>query len=67
LREASRSSRSTLAARPATCPASLAFSVASTSIILAWTAITASRAASSGIEGTGHHDHHIPAAIKPPR
>ena len=52
LREASRSSRSTRAARSATCPASPAFSAASTPITRPCTAITASRAASSGIGGT---------------
>jgi GntR family transcriptional regulator len=65
-REVSRSSRSTLAARSATCPASRAFSAASASITRACAAITASRAASSGI-GTGHHDQSNLAAIKPAR
>jgi hypothetical protein len=64
LRDASRSSRSTLAARSATCPASRAFSVASATITRACAAITASRAASSGIRRTNHHDHGILAVIK---
>jgi hypothetical protein len=67
LREESRSSRSALAARSVTCPASRALPAASTSITRACTAITASRAASSGIRGTGHHDHDILAVIKPAR
>jgi hypothetical protein len=66
-REASRSSRSTLAARSATCPASLVFSAASTSITRACITITASRAASGGIDGTGHPDRANPVVIKPER
>jgi hypothetical protein len=41
--------------------------VASAWITVACVAITASRAASSGIDGTGHHDRGNPAAIKPTR
>ena len=66
-RDTSRSSRSTLAARSATCPASRAFSAASISITRACTVITASRAASSGIEGTDHHDQDNLVVIKPAR
>jgi hypothetical protein len=66
-RDASRSRRATLAARPATCPASRKLSVASAWITVACIAITASRAASSGIGGTGHHDQGNPAPIKPTR
>ena len=67
LRDASRSSRSTRAARSATCPASRAFSAASNSITRACTAITAPRAASTGIEGTDHHDQDTHVRIKPTR
>jgi hypothetical protein len=66
-RETSRSSRSILAARSATCPASLVFSAAGASITRACITITASRAASSGIDGTGHHDRDNPVVIKPAR
>jgi hypothetical protein len=66
-REASRSSRPTLAVRSATCPASRAFSAASISITRACTVITASRAASAGIEGTDHHDQDNLVVIKPAR
>jgi hypothetical protein len=65
--EAGRSSRSTLAARSATCPANRVFSAASAAITRACTAITASRAASTGIPGTGHHDQDTHEAIKPTR
>jgi hypothetical protein len=44
-----------------------AFSAASKPITCACIAITASRAASSGIWDTGHHDQDNQAAIKPPR
>jgi hypothetical protein len=67
LREISRSSRLTLAARSATCPASRALSAARVPIILACAAITASRASSSGIRSTYHHDRDILPVIKPTR
>jgi hypothetical protein len=64
-RRASRSSSSAFAASScATRSAIAVFCAARTVISCRWSAISPSRASSSGITDAGHHDQHIPAVIK---